>query len=236
MITTAILARNEVGNDLREVLTDAQRYSDEILLLDDGSTDGTPGLARQLGCQVKTRKSPKGMWGNETPARKELWDWGSKVAKDGWLLIQDADMLLVGDPRPLTRSTVCNAWAWVLYDCWSSTTYREDGYWQGHRVPRPWMVCPSRVPEGWMPQWPDKGIHCGHIPPNFPMLACAVEPNVLSWKHLAYSTDERRVAKWRQYLAKADQLTPFERQHAESILPPDHPARGEASRSAVAPE
>ena len=108
MLVTALLAKNEAGKYLERVLRRCHEFSDEVLVLDDGSTDETVAIARKLGCGVKLRQET-GMWGNEAPARAELWDWGAEVAGDGWLLICDADMLLVGDPRPLTLTTQCTA-------------------------------------------------------------------------------------------------------------------------------
>lgn len=230
-IVAALLARNEANRDLKAVLANAKSYADTVLLLDDGSTDDTVQVAIAAGAKVKSRQSAEGMWGNEAPARKELWDWACEEAGDGWIIIQDADMLLVGDPRPLAETWAYNAWAWVLYDQWSPTEYRSDDWWVGHRHPRVWMVCPKRVPEGWEAEWPVRGIHCGHIPTNFPLVACAVEPEILSWRHLAYASDERRVAKWKQYRAKADILTPTEVAHADSILEAAHPARRSAGDS-----
>ncbi len=215
-IITAILARNEAGRDLPDVLARAATYSDQILLLDDRSTDGTADLARKYGAEVK-RRAGLPAWGTEAPARAELWDWAAEVAKDGWILICDADMLLEGDPRPLAASWAVNAWAWVLYDLWSETEAREDEFWVGHMIPRPWMVAPTRVPAGWSPEWPERGIHCGHIPSNYPIVAGSVGPDTLYWKHRAYVTPGRRKAKWEQYQSQFHQMSEPERLHAASI-------------------
>lgn len=225
-IVAAILARNEAGRDLEAVLANAKSYADTVLLLDDGSTDSTVQMAIAAGAKVKSRQTgPEGMWGNESPARQELWEWACEEAGDGWIIIADADMILVGDPRPLAESWACNAWAWVLYDQWSDTHYRSDEWWVGHLHPRVWMVNPSRVPEGWRAEWPQRGIHVGHIPHNFPLVACGLDPKIISWRHLSFSTPERRVAKWKQYMAKSDLLSPVEIAHADSILDPADPAR-----------
>lgn len=214
-LVTALLVRNEADKDLARVLDDAGRYSDQILVLDDCSTDRSRVVAKKHGAIVRTRRQG-GMWGNEAPARKELWDWGAMVAGDGWLLICDADQLLLGDPRPYCTSDIVNTWCFVLYDLWGEETrYRCDGYWQAHTLPRPWLFCPSRHPDGWMPQWPARGIHTGHCPVNWPVVA-GVAPD-LAWLHRAYLTPERRRVKLQQYLRQSDTLTPFELAHAHSI-------------------
>lgn len=212
MLVTALLVKDEADRYLEPVLRRCHEFSQEVLVLDDGSKDNSVALARRLGCGVR-RRGGDPMWGQESQARAELWDWGAKVAGDGWLLICDADMYLHGDPRPLTLTTQHNAWSWVLYDCWNDPRYfRMDGYWQGHLYPRPWLFKPSACPT---PVWPERGIHCGHAPQNFPLDAGhAVDAY---WSHLGYIKPADRMAKHRQYLAQAHQLSPFERAHAESV-------------------
>jgi glycosyltransferase involved in cell wall biosynthesis len=217
-LVTALLVKDEADRYLRRVLARCAEFSDDILVLDDGSTDDTVTVAKAAGCIVKQRASP-GAWGNETPARAELWERGVKLAKDGWLLINDADQLLHGDPRPLCASWEVNAWAFVLLDLWDATHFRVDGYWQGHRTPRPWLVCPSRLPTV-APQWNGRGMHVGHFPPNLPLACGIAPPDEYYWLHYSYVTPEHRKAKHAQYLRVADQLTPQERAHAESILDP----------------
>lgn len=234
MLATALLAKNEADRYLRPVLERCLSFSDTVLVLDDRSTDDTAKLAKDLGCEVRGRSVLTGdAWGKEAPARKELWDWAAAVCgNDGWVLICDADMVLQGDPRPYTLSWEMNAWAWPLLDLWDAeTTYRVDGPWAlGPRTPRPWLFKPSAAagidlqfgaPDAmgrkatYTPQWGDRGIHVGHCPGNFPMV-CGVAD--LLWHHYAYLRREDREAKHRQYMSVAEKLTPFERQHAESIL------------------
>ena len=217
-IIGALLARNEAAPDryLVRAIQDAQRGADDIVVLDDRSEDGTPDVARNLGCTVYVRDSDIPMWGAEAPARAQLWDLAAQHARDGWVLVFDADMLLRGDPRPLAESWVCDAWAWTLYDLWDSeTTYRVDGPWSlGPVTSRPWMFRPSALHEP--PQWPDSRLHTGHAPANFHALV-GVAPQ-LAWLHYSYLKPAHRKLKHAQYLQHAASLTPFERQHAESIV------------------
>jgi len=216
-LISALLVKNEADRYLQRVIERCAEFSDEILVLDDGSTDGSVELAKSLGCLVKQR-TQAGAWGNESPARAELWERAVKCAKDGWILVNDADQLLHGDPRPLCETWEANSWAFVLMDMWSETQHRVDGFWQASRTPRPWLVCPSRFGPNFTPQWSGRGIHVGHLPSNAP-LACLVAPTDLYWwQHFAYATPEQRVAKHAKYLSVRDQLTPMERAHADSIL------------------
>jgi len=221
-LVTAILAKDEAAPDryLRAVLQNAAQWSATVLVLDDHSTDETVAICREEGAIVVERADLTPAWGHESAARKELWDLAVEAAGliDGWVLFQDCDMLLSADPRPLLATEELNTWCWPLLDLWDSPDrHRTDGYWQASVTPRPWLVKPDRVPKGWVAEWPDRGVHCGHIPKNFPM-AAAVAPPSFRWFHWAYVKREHREAKARQYLSLNGKLTEFERAHAESIL------------------
>jgi glycosyltransferase involved in cell wall biosynthesis len=219
-LVTAMLTRNEAAPDryLRRVLARCREFSDDIVVLDDGSTDDTPKIAAGFGALVVPRIGDEAAWGHEAPARAALWEHAARRAgPDGWVLVCDADMLLEGDPRPLTLSWAVSAWAWTLRDCWDDEAmFRVDGAWgAGPVVPRPWLFRPSALTEPAL--WPARGVHCGHAPVNFPA-SCGIAPASLYWRHLGWLNREHRVRKAAQYAAVAGQLTEFERAHAASIL------------------
>ena len=222
-LISAVIARDEGGPDryLRRVLQNLRAVSDFVLLVDDGSEDDTGCIAQEEGAWV-VRREGEPMWGQESAARSFLWDQAVGVARDhqAWVLFADADMELSADPRPLCATEWHNAWAWRLYDQWGPNVYRADPPWQGHVHPRVWMVNPFRVPADWQPGWIAKGIHCGHIPPNFPFNA-AIAPEQFFWTHFGYAKPEHRAKKREQYLSQAHQLTDAERRHAESITDGD---------------
>jgi len=219
-LVSALLVKDEADRYLRRVIARCQEFSDKVLVLDDGSTDDTARVAKEMGCLVKQRSQP-GAWGNEAPARAELWDRAAKCAgPDGWVLFCDADMLLVGDPRPLCRSWDVNAWAFVLYDLWSETEYRSDGFWKAHEHPRPWLVRPGA-------SWAEysafvgRGIHAGHIPPGFPLHPAVAPQDAYHWLHLAYCKKPDRLLKFERYKTVWSQLNEFEQRHAASIIDGD---------------
>lgn len=217
-IVGALLARNEAADDryLRRVIEDAWRWANDIVVLDDRSTDGTAEVARNLGCTVYVRDTDTPAWGAEAPARAQLWDLAAQHAAGGWVLVFDADMLLAGDPRPYAASWDCTAWAWTLSDLWDDERHaRVDGPWGlGPVTPRPWMFRPSafRAPAAWR----TSALHTGHAPANFPG-PVGVAPD-LHWLHLSYVRPAHRKLKYAAYLRHAHTLTPFERAHAESII------------------
>ena len=214
---TALLVKNELGRYLAEVLDHHAKFG-PLVILDDGSTDGTYEFCRNhpatLVCEQRTEQEA---WGRESPARARLWDLAAERAE--WVLICDADQLLIGDPLALCQASQVNAWAFALYDCWSPdrVLYREDRFWRGHLHPRAWLFCPHRTPTGYMPQWSTRGVHCGHAPDNFPLQAGVVHPESMHWLHLGYATEQDRAGKLGRYRQVRDQLTVEERAHAESI-------------------
>lgn len=220
-LVSALLVRNEAGPDryLRRVLERCATFSDEIVVLDDRSTDATPQLCADYGATVHQRSVlTNRAWGTESPARAELWDLATSHCHDesAWVLVVDADMVLVGDPRPYLDTREVNAWAFILYDLWDNdTTYRSDQFWVGHRVPRVWLVAPRRVPHDYIPDWPARGIHPGHVPSNFPVFAGVATD--LHWLHLGWLRPDHREIKYKQYISTADQLSPEELAHVESI-------------------
>jgi len=211
----AILARNEADRYLRDTVESLRLLCDEILLLDDNSTDETVALANSLGVRVRLRKG-KPMWGQESGARRELWEWGAGVAKDGWLYISDADHITHADPvhwKTLLTSWNVDAWAFPLYDLWDSPeTYRADGYWQGYQHPRPWLFKPS-VAKGFA--WNERGIHCGHAP-NAPWKIGVSEQVWIA--HYGWMKAEDRVSKHSQYAKESGILSDFERDHLSTVL------------------
>lgn len=221
-LVTAILARNEAGEDryLKRVLARCAEFSDDILLLDDNSTDDTARIAADMGCIVAARSEAE-FWGtNEAPARADLWRRASALAGDGWVLICDADMLLQGDPRSLCASWDAAAWAWPLADLWDTErTYRVDGPWRfGPLTPRPWLFRPQFA-RNFVAQWPERCIHTGHCPANFADAGPTfVAPPDVYWLHLGWMKREHRERKAVQYAAVAHQMSEFERAHAATIL------------------
>lgn len=212
----AILARNEERRYLRETIQHLQPLCTDILLLNDGSTDRTPQLAWDMGCQVKDRSGGP-MWGQESGARQELWSWGSEVCGDGWLLICDADQELIAPKdvwEGMLTSWYTTAWSFPLCDTWDSPTqHRTDGFWQGHLHPRPWLFKPGDCKDQ---QWSERGIHTGHSPLG--NWYHSVAPESVYWKHRGWEKPEDRAEKVLRYQQAADQLSPYEAAHLASVL------------------
>lgn len=200
----ALLARNEAGPDryLERVLRNAFSFCDDVVVLDDHSTDATAGICRDAGCIVHELdgEDSNGWWGEgrEHTARHTLWNKACERAEGGFVYTFDADHELVGitprDFRRLLTASRVDAWACPLWDCWDSDEqHRVDGYWQAWRSPRVWLARAYPATD-----WPERGIHVGHLPPR--EWRVGLMPPNAAIRHLGYIVTAQRVDKQRKYL------------------------------------
>lgn len=210
-----MVVRNEAAPDryLKRVLTNAKQFCDELVVLDDASTDDTVAVCKAAGATVHERTVGGGWWGGasaasgEASARETLWTLASAACgSTGWVLVVDADMELVGltprDFRRLLTASNVNAFAWPLWDVWDSEDkMRVDSWWKAHLLPRVWLARAHPL-DGYTPMWHTNGrtIHSGHLPPNYP-LRVGLAPQGVAWRHLSYLNPAHRKQKARKYLA-----------------------------------
>jgi glycosyltransferase involved in cell wall biosynthesis len=91
-ITIIILTRNEAAR-IKECLQSVA-WADEIIVIDNGSTDGTVELAKKLGVTVIESKEK---------SFSRLREFGSEKSKNDWILYIDADETV---PVPLQKEIV----------------------------------------------------------------------------------------------------------------------------------
>ncbi len=82
MISVLIRTKNEIEN-IGRAINSVKSFAYEIVVLDDGSTDGTVEKAKNLGAKVFN--APK------TDNFAEKLNYGIKLCKGEWILILDAD-------------------------------------------------------------------------------------------------------------------------------------------------
>ena len=102
MLTIATIVRNEANRFLPSALAAWSSFADRIVVLDDGSHDGTPELCEEAGCEVHRRDAR--MFGVEWQARRELWHLACPGAD--WVVWLDADQVPSCDPRPHLKAPV----------------------------------------------------------------------------------------------------------------------------------
>ena len=157
--------RNEAGRYLREVLTDLSLYVDEIVILDDASTDETPALCESFPKVILHRNPEPLFFVHEGRLRAQLWEYTVQRHPD-WILAIDADEIfeerMGHEVRALINQTEYEAIEFRLFDFWGDRTHvRVDGGWN------PWAKAVRmlfRYESSRAYSWPDKPFHCGRIP------------------------------------------------------------------------
>ena len=85
-VTVIILAKNEEQN-IRDCIETVQ-FADEVLVIDDGSTDKTIEIAESMGARV-IHHAMNGDWGGQQT-------FGIKQAKSKWLLFLEVQLRFIG--------------------------------------------------------------------------------------------------------------------------------------------
>lgn len=194
-----MLVRNEQGRYLEYVLAQMKQICDDLVILDDDSTDDTRKICGMGGARVWA--SDKSYWGtDELMQRKFLWDKATELCKDGdWLLCLDADETF-DKPKHLATlvkglsDSVADGIAFNLYDMWSPTHYRDDDLWNAHT--RPWVMM-VRYDKGRDYKWREQPLHCGRFPLNACSQAVLLSPKIQHW---GWSKPEDRQAKHDRYM------------------------------------
>ena len=201
-IIGGLLCRNEEHRWLTKYLQQMETLCDELVVLDDKSTDKSADLCYMYGAKVHA--SPEFLFdSNESMLRNRLWNLCANSAKDrDWIVILDADELL-SDPiflkSMLISSENINYLGLHLYDMWSETHYRSDNLWNAHQ--RWWMMC-ARINKNHAYTFNENKLHCGRWP-NEILKECAIEMHVTPGtciKHMGWSTAEDRQRKYERYM------------------------------------
>lgn len=214
----AALVRNETERFWPTALEAWSSFADRVVVLDDGSDDGSDDLAEAHSNVRLVRRAEVGAWGAEAGARQELFELVWDTARvDDYIFWLDADMVPARDPR-VFMDTKADAVCFRLYDLWNTDLdYRHDEFWRGHLVPRVWMIRRTDALSSDF-TWDRRGIHVGHLPGDMTFESYAYAPEDYSLLHFAYVHPWLREDKYVQYASVASELTDFEKAHARTIL------------------
>lgn len=219
-ITLAMLVRNEANRYLEKTLKHAIQYVDQVVILDDASTDNTVAVCEQclkdIPHSIAVNTEPR--FYNEVALRKQLWNMGAATNPD-WILILDADEMFedrVVEIMPhLLRNPNADLYLFRLYDLWNETHYREDSYWQAHKFYRPFLV---RYKADYDYKWQETPQHCGRLPVNTGSLR--VVPCQLRIKHWGWARPSDRLEKFYRYKKHDPDAVYGIREQYQSILDP----------------
>ncbi|CAH1219426.1 hypothetical protein PAECIP111892_04752 [Paenibacillus auburnensis] len=199
-LTLMMAVKNEAPRFLRTVLQEHRKYIDEAVIIDDGSTDDTADICREVlqGIPLHLVHNTVSRFCNEAELRKQQWEEVVKTNPE-WILSLDADEMFetrfAEDIEILLQEDNCDLFCFRLYDFWDDHHYREDMYWRSHQSYRPFLL---RYREDFPYVWNDSPQHCGRLPEN--IFELPHQLSNLRLKHLGWSRPEYRLDKYRRYM------------------------------------
>ena len=198
-ITLSMIVKNEAGRYLEQVLSSLVGHIDAAVIIDDGSTDQTITLCREIlkGIPLQLIENEHSLFAHEISLRKQQWDETIKTNPD-WILNLDADEILDESfwlhAQELINHPDCDLYCFRLYDMWDEQHYREDEYWNAHRIYRPFLM---RYQPDFAYKWNETPQHCGRFPANiFSFSSLHSEARI---RHLGWAAESDRMEKKKRY-------------------------------------
>lgn len=216
----SMVVRDELDRYLRPCVASLLGFCDALVVLDDGSTDGTGEWLRSLERTTVVTDEP-GFFAHEGKTRQKLLEI-TLAAKPGYVLAIDADEF-VADGQAVRRAiegSTAPAFSLCMSEVWKADRnglkIRRDGRWGPQRSPIIWKA-PARADSTWViPQ--DEGGG-GRVP----------KPVIARWRsalsidvdiyHFGWANEEERRERHARY-ASRDSFG-HNPQHIASILFPD---------------
>ncbi|PUA35823.1 glycosyl transferase family 2 [Paenibacillus elgii] len=198
-LTAMMQVRNEENRFLEEVLQDVSEYADDIVIVDDASTDRTADICLSFPKVKEVVRLTERHFSREWELRSLLWRETCKYGPD-WVLAIDADEVFESKFKRTVRQLMDqDSYDWVgfrMYDFWGGRThYREDEHWQLHK--RHTIMLLRNLP-GFPYYYLQHDHHVHRVPLSYGAL-----PGLLSdirVKHLGWAgSEEERRRKYERY-------------------------------------
>lgn len=219
-LTAMMQVRNEENRYLEQVLDHVSEYVDDLVIVDDASTDRTVEICRSYSKVKEVIPLSESHFHKEWELKQLLWKETCKYGPD-WILSIDADELFEDSFSQNVRKLIDqDQFDWVgfrMYDFWNGYThYREDEHWNLHKRH-------TRMLVRYLPGFPYYFLQLDHHAHRLPLSYNAL-PGCLSdyrVKHLGWAGNEQeRFRKYKRYMELDPEGKWGTREHYESILDP----------------
>ncbi|MCF8567607.1 glycosyltransferase family 2 protein [Alicyclobacillus tolerans] len=219
-LTAIMQVRNEANRYLSRVLENLSAFCDDIVIVDDASTDNTADVCKSFPKVTKLVTSNESRFQREWELRTILWQAVSELEPD-WVIAVDADELYEQRMQTeVSRLINQDQFDWIgfrFYDFWGCEThYRDDEHWNIHRrhtmtLARYFHTYPYFYPK------------MEHHVPRLPLTYSALPGfhSDVRVKHLGWAGDaDERFSKYLRYKERDPNGQWGSLAHYESILDP----------------
>lgn len=217
-LVVGMLVKNEADRYLAQVIENICLFADELVVLDDQSTDGTVSLIRAKSTiPVFIHPNYFYSFANEIVLRKMLYEKILERNPD-WHMVIDADEVYHRASRVLFDQLInqneVDVWGFRLYDMWDEKHYRADHLWRAHEFYAYMLV---RFRPEFKPLWRETPQHCGRLPVN--MVTLRVRgTELMKIKHYGWARAADRVKKYERYKLYDPEAKYGVKEQYESIL------------------
>jgi len=220
-LTLMLMVKNEADRYLRDMLDSASQYVDEIVILDDNSTDQTFSICASYPKVVRLERVKETDFAtNESAPRIRLFEMTRETNPD-WIICLDADEIMenrfIKEVQTLIDNPGGNYWFGIVFHhFWHSLThYRVDKLWKPVAGPRMFKFL-----HDYKYEWRQSRLHCGSLPQN--VFAMRGTNTAYRVKHLGYADGPKRTRqKYEWYIARDPNSELCPRSHYDSMLDPN---------------
>lgn len=217
ILAASLIVKDERARYLEPCIDHLAEFCDLIVVLDDGSTDGTIDWLAGRHDQIRIHSAGDvSFFGHEGAARQRLLECTLSWEPTHVLAI-DADEF-VDDGAALRRSLEPRdrqSCGLFMTEVWEADTdglcIRVDRGWIPHSIPAIWRV-PERLDGSW--RIADRALACGRVPAPVDQMSAAPVATVL---HFGWANEAERQARYDRY-AEHDQGRFHASAHLDSIM------------------